>query len=123
MRRNTAITIALLLPAAIYADGLSRLVSTNRTSGTGTLRTGAIFVATNSPVSLYVGNASSNAVLVGSDSWSNNVTAAVTNGLASTNYVNAAVSGLTTNLLLLDAGTNQITAYITNGLWKGVSQP
>ena len=49
-------------------------------------------------------------------------TAAVAS-LASTSYVNSAVSGLTTNLTFLDASTNAFTGYITNGLWKGVSSP
>ena len=109
--RTNATLIALLLAVNAHADGLVRLVSTNRTSGTGTLRPGAIFVATNSPISLYVGNAGSNAVLVGVESP------------ASTGYVGNAVSGMTTNLTLLNGNTNSFTAYITNGMWKGVSTP
>jgi hypothetical protein len=57
-----------------------------------TLNTGHVFVSTNNPVSFWVGGSTSNPVMVGSAAWSNNVTASVTNGLASTNFVNSAVA-------------------------------
>jgi 3'-phosphoadenosine 5'-phosphosulfate sulfotransferase (PAPS reductase)/FAD synthetase len=43
--------------------------------------------------------------------------------LATTNYVNNAVSGLTTNLGFIDLSTNACTLIFTNGLLKGVTTP
>jgi hypothetical protein len=119
--------------AATYApEGMVRFYGTDNLTN---LVTGAAYMQTDSNT-FWVGGVSSNPVKVGDAAWSNNVTASVTNGLATTgfvnnavapladtNYVNSAVSGLTTNLGFLDLSTNACTLIFTNGLLKGVTTP
>ena len=120
MQLARIVLVTLLLAGIVRAEGLRNIVGiyTNGQS----LATGRVAVGTNDST-FYVGNATSNAVKVGDAAWSNNVTASVTNGLASTNYVDAAVSGVTSNIGFLDLSTNAATLYVTNGLIKGVSSP
>ena len=122
----------LLLSGAAYAQtNVHVLMRRANYTGTNAPAAGALYpteVAVNTNAAgraeVWVGDASSNAVLVASRDFAttNQVNAAVAS-LASTSYVNSAVSGLTTNLTFLDASTNAFTGYITNGLWKGVSSP
>ena len=127
------LTLAVVIGlAATYApEGMVRFYGTDNLTN---LVTGAVYFQTDSNT-LWVGG-SSNPVKVGDAAWSNNVTASVTNGLATTgfvnaavapladtNFVNSAVSGLTTNLGFLDLSTNACTLYVTNGLIKGVTTP
>jgi hypothetical protein len=71
------------------------------------LTTGAVYFNTSNST-FWVGGVTSNPVMVG------------TVGVASTNDINTAVTGLTTNLSLLDSTTNAVTLIYTNGLLKGV---
>ena len=64
-----------------------------------TLVTGRVAVSTNVPVRFFVGNKTSNAVLVGES------------------------GGISTNLGFLGLSTNASTLYITNGIIKAVSTP
>lgn len=91
MRIERVIVVACLLSGAVWAVDAVRTRLGVGAPSAGQLQPGELATATNT-LNLYVGNASSQAVLVGSAAWSNNVTASVTNGLASTNYVNSAVA-------------------------------
>jgi hypothetical protein len=95
------------LAATVYDGALARFhgdtILTN-------LHTGAVYHYTPSNW-FFVGSSSSNPVKIADAAWSNNVTAAITNGL---------VSGLTTNLSLLSSATNTVTLVFTNGLLQGV---
>lgn len=93
MHRTRLIIPLLCLAVLCIAAGSGALRHFYGSSLT-VLHTGHVFVSTNNPVSFWVGDANSNAVKVGDASWSNNVTASVTNGLASTQYVAAAIGPL-----------------------------
>jgi hypothetical protein len=120
MQLTRTIIVWLALCGIVCAEGLRNRFGIY-TNGQ-TLATGRVAVGTNDNT-FYVGNSTSNAVKVGDAAWSNSVTASVTNGLATTGFVNSAVSGLTTNLGFLDLSTNACTLYVTNGLIKGVTTP
>jgi len=128
------LTLAVVLGlAATYApEGMVRFYGDTTLTN---LQPGAVYFNTSNST-FWAGGSTSNPVKVGDAAWSNNVTASVTNGLATTgfvnsavapladtNYVNNAVSGLTTNLGFLDLSTNACTLYVTNGLIKGVTTP
>lgn len=116
------IAILFITTATLHAEGLRNIVGIY--SNGMSLATGRVAVSTNEPVSFYVGSKTSNAVLVGSSAWSNNVAASVTNGLASTNFVNAAITGGTANISVLTALPSVFsTLYFTNGIFKGLSTP
>lgn len=83
------------------------------------------FATDTNSMSVYVGNPASNAVLVASASWSNNVTAAVTNGLATTNFAaTAAGARVATNdaTYLSLASTNHVwtRVYLLSNAWLQV---
>ena len=121
MRLKLTIAFLCFATASLHAEGLRNTVGVY-TNGQ-TLATGRVAVSTNN-LTFFVGSATSNAVKVGDSSWTNTVTASVTNGLATTNYVNSAISGGTTNLSVLTVlPTTFSTLYFTNGLFKGVSTP
>jgi hypothetical protein len=91
MRIERVIVVACLLAGAAWAvDAVRTRLGTGAPSA-GQLQPGELATDTNA-MNVYVGNTSSQAVLVGSAAWSNNVSASVTNGLASTNFVNSAIS-------------------------------
>jgi len=90
MQLARIVLVTLLLAGIVRAEGLRNIVGIY-TNGQ-TLATGRVAVGTNDST-FYVGNATSNAVKVGDAAWSNNVTASITNGLATTNFVNTAVAG------------------------------
>jgi hypothetical protein len=127
-------TLAVVLGlAATYApEGMVRFYGDTTLTN---LTTGAVYFNTSNST-FWAGGSTSNPVKVGDAAWSNSVTASVTNGLATTGYVNSAVapladtnfvnnavSGLTTNLGFLDLSTNAVTLIFTNGLLKGVTSP
>jgi hypothetical protein len=127
-------TLAVVIGlAATYApEGMVRFFGDTTLTN---LVSGQVYFNTSNST-LWAGGSTSNPVKVGDAAWSNNVTASVTNGLATTgfvnnavapladtNFVNSAVSGLTTNLGFLDLSTNACTLYVTNGLIKGVTTP
>ena len=89
MQLNRIIIVWLALCGLVCAEGLRNRFGIY-TNGQ-TLATGRVAVSTNDNT-FWVGNATSNAVKVGDVAWSNNVSASVTNGLASTNFVNSAVA-------------------------------
>jgi hypothetical protein len=89
MQLNRILIVWLALCGIVCAEGLRNIVGIY-TNGQ-TLATGRVAVSTNN-LTFWVGNATSNAVKVGDVAWSNSVSASVTNGLASTNFVNAAIS-------------------------------
>ena len=105
--------------ATYYPDGMLRFYGDSTLTN---LTTGAVYFNTASNT-LWMGSTSSVPVLVGSAAWSNNVTASVTNGLPTTNFVNAAVAPLaTTNQVFprLWLATNawlQVHSDGTNLLW------
>ena len=109
------ILLWFLLGSACYAQtNVHVLMRRANYTGTNAPAAGALYptevaVNTNSAgrAEVWVGDGSSNAVLVASRDF------------ATTNIV----TGITTNLTFLDASTNAFTGYITNGLWKGVSTP
>jgi hypothetical protein len=107
--------------AATYApEGMVRFHGTDNLTN---LVTGAVYFQTDSNT-FWVGGVTSNPVKVGDAAWSNNVTASVTNGLATTNYVNGLTGGLTTNLSVLTVlPTTFSTLYFTNGTLKAVTTP
>jgi hypothetical protein len=138
MRHPRLITVLFTLAvviglAATYApEGMVRFYGDTTLTN---LVSGQVYFNTSNST-LWAGGVSSNPVKVGDAAWSNSVTASVTNGLATTgfvnaavapladtNFVNSAVSGLTTNLGFLDLSTNACTLYVTNGLIKGVTTP
>jgi hypothetical protein len=107
-RITLLLTLAVLaIAATYYPGGLGRFYGTDNLTN---LVTGAVYFQTDSNT-FWVGGVSSNPVKVG------------TIGVASTNDINTAVSGLTTNLGFLDLSTNACTLYVTNGLIKGVTSP
>jgi hypothetical protein len=107
-RITLLLTLAVLaIAATYYPGGLGRFYGTDNLTN---LVTGAVYFQTDSNT-FWVGGVSSNPVKVG------------TIGVASTNDINTAVSGLTTNLGFLDLSTNGCTLYVTNGLIKGVTTP
>jgi hypothetical protein len=132
-RITLLLTLAVLaIAATYYPGGLGRFYGTDNLTN---LVTGAVYFQTDSNT-FWAGGSTSNPVKVGDAAWSNSVTASVTNGLATTtfvnnavapladtNFVNNAVSGLTTNLGFLDLSTNACTLHVTNGLIKGVTTP
>jgi hypothetical protein len=104
-RITLLLTLAVLaIAATYYPGGLGRFYGTDNLTN---LVTGAVYFQTDSNT-FWVGGVSSNPVKVG------------TIGVASTNDINTAVSGLTTNLGFLDLSTNACTLIFTNGLLKGV---
>jgi len=121
MKIERVLIVALLLGGAVWAADVVRTRIGAGVPAAGQLQPGEMATDTNA-MNVYVGNTSSQAVLVGSASWSNHVTASVTNGLATTGEVAAAVSGISTNLTLWDGSTNVVLA-ITNGLIKSVTVP
>jgi hypothetical protein len=108
MQLNRIIIIWLALCGIVCAEGLRNRFGIY-TNGQ-TLATGRVAVSTNPPVKFFVGNVSSQAVLVGSAE------------MATTGDVAAATGGVTTNLTLWDGSTNLVLC-ITNGLIKGVTTP
>jgi len=95
------------LAATVYDGGLGRFYGDTVLTN---LHTGAVYFNTSNST-FWVGGSTSNPVKVGDAAWSNSVTASITNDL---------VTGLTTNLSLLDSATNAVTLIYTNGLLKGV---
>jgi hypothetical protein len=120
-RITLLLTLAVLaIAATYYPGGLGRFYGTDNLTN---LVTGAVYFQTDSNT-FWVGGVSSNPVKVGDAAWSNNVTATVTNGLATTNYVNGLTGGLTTNLSVLTVlPTTFSTLYFTNGTLKAVTTP
>lgn len=122
------VAIVAAIAGTTYDGGLGRFYGDTVLTN---LQTGAVYFNTSNST-FWAGGSSSNPVKVGDASWSNNVTASVTNGLPDTNYVNNAVAGylptntvfgITTNLSVLDLSTNSLTLYFTNGLLKGATSP
>ena len=109
MRRTRLIILAGIVligvAATTYGPGLGRFWGTDTLTN---LVTGTIYVNTSNET-LWVGGSTSNPVMVGSAAWSNNVTASVTNGLASTNFVNSAVAPLA-----VTNAWNTLSLVITN---------
>lgn len=94
--KTLTITAALLLAVAVHADTVRSRIGFGKPAD-GQLRPAEMATATNSPISFYVGNKGSNAVLVGIE------------GVADTNAVNAAVA----NRAVTNAW-NTLTLAITN---------
>jgi hypothetical protein len=100
------LTLAVLaIAATYYPGGLSRFYGTDNLTN---LVTGAVYFQTDSNT-FWVGGVSSNPVKVGDAAWSNNVTASVTNGLATTTFVNNAVAPLA-----VTNAWNTLSLVITN---------
>jgi hypothetical protein len=98
---------AFALAATFAPSGMVRFYGDSTLTN---LTTGAVYFNTSNST-FWAGGSTSNPVKVGDAAWSNSVTASITNDL---------VTGLTTNLSLLDSTTNAVTLIYTNGLLKGV---
>jgi hypothetical protein len=97
-------TLAVVIGlAATYApEGMVRFYGDTTLTN---LVSGQVYFNTSNST-LWAGGVSSNPVKVGDAAWSNSVTASVTNGLASTNFVNSAVAPL--------ADTNFVNTAVAN---------
>lgn len=116
--RRTGSLIGLLLGAAAMLTLGARYYDRGMVAywGDSTLTNlwpGQVYFNT-SNTTLYVGNSSSNPVVVGSAAWSNNVTGSVTNGLASTNE--------SRNLSVSNVVVNGDVAF-TNTFWDDLRVP